>query len=85
MLLPKWKIDKSVPYQYAMCEYNSVDEQHFSTRFRLDCNSKDEVQKWVQDLSEITKTTFRVRNTYPEKTKKIVYKVKRCNILYILR
>jgi len=52
-----------------------MSDTTFVTRFRVDCHSKADVLKWVADFSDITKTTFRVSDTFPENSERLVYKV----------
>lgn len=52
-----------------------MSDTTFVARFRLDCHSKADVLKWVADLSDMTKTTFRISETFPENSARLVYKV----------
>lgn len=52
------------------------ENQGWVYNLRVNISSKENAQKWLQEFSENTKTTYRVRNSFVENTAKIVFKVK---------
>ncbi|XP_050501390.1 uncharacterized protein LOC126885128 [Diabrotica virgifera virgifera] len=50
------------------------DHQGWVYNLRVNISSKEDAQKWLQEFSENTKTTYRVRNSFADNTAKIVFK-----------
>lgn len=69
-------------YTNVIVESFTKEKEGFSAEIRLPISRKEDALNWVAMLEERSLTTFRVDRTYPENTKKLVFKVCQMHIRY---
>jgi len=60
--------------KYLITDISSCANGGFKCAIRLQCSTSDKCDQWVTEFSRVTLCTWRVRNTYPNRRRGLLYR-----------
>jgi len=60
--------------KYLITDISSCADGGFKCTIQLQCSTSDECDQWVTEFSRVTLCTWRVRNTYPNGRRGLLYR-----------
>jgi len=60
--------------KYLITDISSCANVGFKCMIRLQCSTSDECDQWVTEFSRVSLCTWRVRNTYPNGRRGLLYR-----------
>jgi len=61
-------------YKYRIKEIDHNDNDSFKATIRLECATAEACDQWVADFSRLSLCTWRVRSTYPQGRRGLLYR-----------